>query len=107
MSRQFIDYDPQAGISSWMELDESDGKLHVYREEDVEPLLDHNAELRNTGATDKGIKKCWWHVATIPTTIVLELKRKGIDVFAKGTERAVARELQTNYPYLCTTDKKF
>ena len=107
MTRQFLDYDPQTGISDWMELDESAGQLHVHRSEDVEPLLDRNRELRNTGYADRGIKQCWWHVATIPTTVVLELKKKGLDIFDKNHEAAVTRELQRNYRYLCTTDKRF
>jgi len=103
--KQFLQYDPQTGLSDWFGHD--DQAIYIHQEEDVEPLLRRNAELRHTGGTDRGIKEDWWLVASIPVTVVAAMKNKGIDVFNKDHEQAVERELRTNYPYLLTTEKRF
>lgn len=107
MTKEFLHYDPHTGISDWAEDDILGRTFTLHRQEDVEPLLDRNAELRNTGGTDRGIKEDWWLVASIPMTVVMQLKNKGIDVFRAADEKAVERELRTNYPYLLTTGKRF
>lgn len=103
MSRYF-DYDPITGLS---EIQDWDGeRVTVHQYEDVEPLIEQNKRSQQLGLADSGIKKGLFLYARIPMTVVLELKKKGLDVFDKNVSaRRLEREIDRNYPYLKVTTK--
>lgn len=103
--KKWTEYDPETGITEIDYASDDDDKLVVQKIEDVEGLLDRNQELRNSGATDVGIKKGLWHVASIPVTVQYELLKKGINIFQKDDHRKMWEEINANYPYLKTTNK--
>ena len=101
---EFFDYDPLTGIEERYE--ESDGKIHLHSYQDVEPILDHTAALRNSGAPDDAWKKTGVTVyAKIPMICIGQMMKKGIRFFDPNHIGAVVREVNQNYPYLKTTDK--
>ena len=107
MSKEFFDYDPYDGMSYWEE-DPITGVVTIEQTEDVEPLVERNKIWANESATDGGIKQGMWHYADIPMTMVLEMKKRGINLLhpSPGDWQALFREVETNYPYLKTTHKK-
>lgn len=102
---KFFDFDPLNGVTSYTDTDEMTGLTYVRQEEDVEPLLDHTKELANTSATDSGMKEGMWLYAQIPPTVIIELKKKGIDIYNRMDHKRLFKELNTNYKYLKTTQK--
>lgn len=103
---QFFDYNPMNNTTEYFDFDQSTGQSFLHTVGDVEPVKTRAKELRNSGLADEGIKKGMWHYAYLPPTVILELRAKGINVLAKHDGKALMREINTNYPYLKTTDKR-
>lgn len=103
MSR-YYDYDPTTGLH---EIQDWDGeRVTVHQYEDVEPLIEQNKRAVQLGLADSGIKKGMFLYARIPMTVVLEMKKKGLDVFDKNVSaRRLEQEINQNYPYLKVTSK--
>ena len=102
-------------MGKWVDVDQNglhetgdyeDGKLVITKSEDVEPLLERNKELRATKATDIGIKKGLWHYASIPATVEYELLKRGINISRAEDRKKMFDVIESEYPYLKTTDKK-
>lgn len=88
-------------MQSW-----DDTRVTVHQYEDVEPLIEQNKRAAQLGLTDSGIKKGLFLYARIPMTVVMELKKKGLDVFDKNVSaRRLEQEINQNYPYLKVTSK--
>lgn len=102
---KYFEYNPDNGVTETTDIDEMTGLVTIHQQEDVEPLIDRCKFRANHGLTDHGIKKGLWHYASLPTTVVLELRNKGIDVFDKNCSQRLFREINANYPYLKTTAK--
>lgn len=102
---KWIDYNPKTGVRETTYASDEDNSLIVRKEQDVSGLLDRNLELRNSRATDIGIKKGLWHYASIPLTVQYELLKKGLSIFRRQDWRAIFDEINRNYPNLKTTDK--
>lgn len=102
---EFFEYDPLSGIKTDFDYEEETGNVILHRTQDVQPLLDHNAKLRNSGATDKGIKESWWLYAKIPPIFMLKMRAKGINVEDGNHIDRVLQEINTNFPHLKTTVK--
>lgn len=101
----FLSYDPVTGVRHDFDYDEVTGNAYITYSQDVQAVLDRNQRLRAEGTADKGIKAGWWQYASIPLTVVMEMKSRGIDLFkAKDVER-VFQEIDERYPYLKLTDK--
>ena len=102
----FFDYDPLYGVKRTFDYDESVGDFHMRTEQDVEPLLRRNAEARAIGAYDSPRRDLKFY-ASIPATVIMELRKKGIDIFRMDAdqERRFFHEINTNYPLLKVTDK--
>ena len=104
---KWVEYDPLSGITNHHDYNEETGKLTIARSQDVTSILERAKSIRNDSAADLGIKKGFWHYCTIPVTIQLELKKKGLDVFSQDqtmTNRII-KEINQNYPYLKMTQK--
>lgn len=102
-----FDYDPLTGLRTMIETVDLDrgADITIYQEEDVEPALDICKAAANEGVTDHGIKSGFWHYCHIPDTVVMELKKKGIDITKKADHRKMFDEINANYPYLKVTAK--
>ena len=103
---QFFDYDPNTGVQDFFAFDEINGVARIKSVQDVEPLLNRQKLYRDEGLKDRGIKSGLWHYASIPTTVAMELRNKGIDIFNKDHQKAMFKEINTNYPHLKATVKK-
>jgi hypothetical protein len=101
----FFEFDPISGIRTDFDYDEQTGNVILQRSQDVSALLDHNAALRNAGATDRGIKESWWLYAKIPPIFMLKMRAKGINVEDGRHMDRVLAEINTNFPHLKTTQK--
>lgn len=94
-----FDYDPVTGQSTYFDFDPLDGKTYLRTEEDVQPLLDLNAAYRNEGI--KNAKGSWIrHYATVPMTVILAMRVKGINFYNKDHQKRVFQEIEINYPHL-------
>jgi hypothetical protein len=101
---KFVDYDPTRGVETYEDM--NDGHLQIHYKQDLDPLLDYTARLRNDGLTDHGIKNDLWHYAQIPPVIIMEMRFKhGVDVFKKADLKRVFELINREYPKLKTTEK--
>lgn len=101
-----LDHDKFSGITEFIETDGDIAKVHSVQ--DVEPLIELNKARANEGICDQGIKDGMWHYCDIPMTILIEMKKKGINLFhpSPGDWKRFFNEVNTNYPYLKTTHKR-
>ena len=101
---EFFDYDPLNGVRQEFDYDESTGNAHITSVQDVEPLLDWNAAIRNAGTDKRQIKESWWLYAKIPPIFMIKMRAKGIDCANPAHADRVYQEVNTNYPKLKCTD---
>jgi len=105
---EFFDYNPDTGVTEYFSYDEATGDVTIRHEQDVEAVLQRAKHLRDSGKGDLGIKNNWWHYCILPTTVQIELRQKGIDFMSKDPRdlKRLFQEIDANYPYLKTTNKK-
>lgn len=104
--KRLFDYDPMTGITEYFHYDEKSGKWAIETVQDVELLLDLNkAKQNNTDYSKDGMKREWWHVATIPPVIQLKwLREDGIDIYNKDHWPRVKQKLNDpDWKYLRTS----
>ena len=95
------------GVTEYFSYDEDTGKSHITTVQDVQPLLDYNANLRNQGIKDvkeKGTPMLR-HYASVPMVVINEMLNKGINFFDKNDFARVIQEINVNYPWLKVTTK--
>jgi hypothetical protein len=102
---KFVEYDPYTGVKTTTYIPDDDDVVHVTKEQDVQPLLEMNAEARNTQSADGGIKRGLWKYCSIPMVVCYELMKKGINVYNPDHMPKVLAEINSHYPYLKNTDK--
>jgi hypothetical protein len=96
---ELFDYDPMTGATEYYDFDPMSGQAKVTAVQELKPLLDHNLALRNEGI--KNVKGSpIRHYATVPMTVILEMKSRGIDFYDKNDAPKVFREIESNYPHL-------
>lgn len=104
--KKWTDYDPHTGLYTVDRAQDGDDLVHTTKLQDVEPLVERNKELINSGATDIGIKKGLWHYMSIPLGVQYEILEKyGINVNNRNHWPALFRLVNEHYPYLKTTSK--
>ena len=89
--KRLIDYDAETQTEIWHDYDPITRETTIAEIQDVEPLLDSNQAVRNfdTGGakglneySKQGIKNNWWHVASIPNSVMVKWKKElGIDIY--------------------------
>ena len=100
---RWTEYDAYTGVTEINVASDMDEEVTVHRVQDVQPLLDHTAEARNTKAADgKNQVKLY---CSIPPVVQYELLNKGINVFNPDHMPKVLAEINTNYRHLKYTDK--
>jgi hypothetical protein len=96
------------GVTEYFDYDELSGKVAIRTVQDVQPLLERNAALRNGGLKDKDLNPggpMMRHYASVPMVVINEMLNKGIDFFDKNDFPKVIDEINKSYPYLKVTDK--
>ena len=102
---EFFSYDPLTGLEERYE--ERDGKIHLHTYQEVGKILDHTKALRNEGQTDAAWKKQGFtSYAQLPLIAIGHMAKKGIRMFDPNHGKAVLREVNQNYQYCITTDKR-
>jgi hypothetical protein len=101
---QFLDFDPDNNVRQDFEFDEATGEAHIHYTSDIQPLLDYNKALANSGHNDAGIKQNWWLYAKIPPIFQLKLRARGYKLDSTDDTARLLAEINTNAPALkCTT----
>lgn len=102
----FFDHDPLTGVTQTYDYDPLTDTHAITSHQDVSSVLDRIQQVRNNpDYWKKGVKKEFAHYAVIPTVVELALLKKGIKLGDPETEKRLLHEINTNYPYLKTTDK--
>lgn len=99
----FFEVDPLTGIRSDFKWNEMAQEYTIVRSADVEPYLDAAKDMANEGMHSADIKKGWWHYATIPPIVQLQLRAKGINISDPDHQKRMIQEINTNYKHLKTT----
>ena len=74
--KRLLDYDPLTKTQTWHLYDHQTKKTEIKTVQDVEAVLERNKQLANNDEYKKqGIKQDWYHMATIPNTILMEWKK--------------------------------
>lgn len=76
MESRLLDIDPLSGAVETFHYDEAEDLFHIETVEDITPLIEHNKYLAN--CTPAGWKGGMHRVATIPASVVTELRKQGI-----------------------------
>jgi hypothetical protein len=97
--KRLLEYDPNTGLKTFHDYDETEDKTIVSYEQDVEPILERNKRLQNEASGSMG-DLC--HVASIPSSIQLKwLVEHGVDITDRDHMPGVKRLLNSNeYRYL-------
>ena len=99
----FMEISPD-GIKTDWKWNENDQEYTLIRTQDVEGCLDVAKIARNEGGLNReDIKRSWWHYATIPPIVIIQMRAKGINVFDPDHEKRMLAEINTNYPHLKMT----
>jgi len=100
----FLSYDPKTGVRKFLDLD--DDTLFIHAEQDVEPLLDHTADLRNSRIYDERGREFNLY-CKIPPVVQLKLRQMGINIYSKDPEmiRKMFQAINAHFPYLKVTNK--
>ena len=102
-----FDYDAETGVTTHFDYDPIKDAVSLTYSQDVTGFLDRMKMMRNDESySQKGIKEDWWHYCSIPPVIEMELLKKGLSLDRKDDHKAIFREINANYPYLKSTDKK-
>lgn len=81
------------------------GKIVIYREQDVQPYLEENARKRAEFTKRRNSRMRL--VADIPNVVVEQWMRMGVNIFDKNDNKKVEKLLNSNeYAYLRTSPGK-
>lgn len=108
MSKRLIDYDPISRTSTYHDYDHETKKTIITETQDVTDYLERNKALAGESEYKrKGIKSDWYHYATVPNTVLVEIMRKhNIDINNKDDLPKFELVLSSNeYRYLRTVDR--
>jgi len=104
-----MEWNPHRGTWTEYEDDNQTGGVIIHTKQDVQPVLDRNKKLRNSGINDYGglkDKSDFKHYASIPAHVELALKQKGIDIYNQKHTKELIREIERNYPECKVTNRK-
>lgn len=84
-----------------------DGKMYIRKSEDVEALLEENADARNQGNNGYGRSRLWRKIGSIPCIVVEKILREhGVNILDGSPEadRYIREFLQKNNKFM-TVDR--
>lgn len=94
------------GTTEYFNYDELTDITTITTVQDVSGTLDRLKSIRNETGDKSLIKEEFWHYATIPAVVEIELRNKGINLYDKNDTKRILQEINQNYPYLKSTNKK-
>lgn len=100
-----FDVDPDTGMQTYFDYDPINDQVGLTYQQDVTGFLDRLRAMRNEKVTDAGIKEEWWHYASIPPVVEIELRNRGLDLNNKDHMKDILKVINAEFPYLKTTDK--
>ena len=107
MSKEY-DYDPVNGSYTILE-DNPSGGVIIHTKQDIKPAIDWATKQRNSGQNDLGglrDKDDLKHYATIPLGAIMDMRKKGINVWDPNQTKEMIREIERNYPLCKVTNRK-
>ncbi len=103
---ELLKYDPLTGVSTYFDFDDESGKTIITKHQDVRPVLDYAAEVRNAGNWNRRLADDYGeHYAIIPPIVEMELMQKGINIHDPNCTKRLLEEINANYPYLKLTGR--
>lgn len=104
---EFFSYNPDTGVTHSTDFDELTGTMYVHAEQDLTPLIERNKLYKTHSANDDTDVE-FFRYASIPNAVVMQLKRRGFNVFTKDQSELlkIRSILQSEYPDLVTTNKR-
>lgn len=102
--KRFFDANKDAGTVNYFDYDDQTDEITIQTVQDVSGLLDQLRNKRND-IGDRAIKEEFWHYATIPAVVEIELRNKGIDIYDKNCTKRLYKEINENYPWLKASNK--
>ena len=105
--KRLLDFNPLTGVAQYHEYDSLTKKTTIETVQNVDRYLERNKCLRDDESYSKeGIKKEWWHAASIPVVVQYKwLKDYGVDIFNKDHAQKVNKLLDSpDWRYLKTTE---
>jgi hypothetical protein len=105
--KRLLSHDPVTRTTTYHHYDPSTNQTLIETVQDVKPILERNKRLaNNTDYKKSGIKKDWYHFATVPNVILMELKTKyHLDFNRKEDLPKIEKVLQRDYKRLLTVDR--
>lgn len=101
-----FDIDADTGVKTLFDYDPIRDQVFLTYEQDVTGFLDRmNAIRNNPELSAKGIKEDWWHYASIPEVVEMELMKKGLSLHNKDHMKRILKEINEHYPHLRATEK--
>ena len=103
--KKVLDHDPLTHTTQYHHYNNLTGETTIETVQDVEPYLELAKTLRNDESySKKGIKESFWHYATIPNSVIEQIRQKhGLNVFEPNDSKAVFKVLNSEYPALKVT----
>lgn len=99
--------DPVTGLEQHFLYDQLDDVVGLRIVADYEPILDRNKFLQNDDDYRKrGIKRGFWHAASIPPTVVYQWLTEGFDIFKADTKDIEKRLNRPENQWLRTTSRR-
>jgi hypothetical protein len=94
------------GTTEYFNYDELTDTTTITTVQNVSSTLDRLKSIRNETGDKSLIKEEFWFYATIPQIVEIELRNKGINLYDKNDTKRILQEINQNYPYLKSTNKK-
>ena len=87
--------------------DHNEDRLYIQHVEDVEPLLDENKEVKNSGTNGYSESRLWRKIGSIPLIVAEKILREhGVNILDGSAEsRKYIREFLQKNPAFMTVDK--
>ena len=107
MTKLVLSHDPLTKETVYFSFDDHTNQVQITHEQDVSVHLDYAHELAiDSGRTQDGIRKDFWHYAHVPASVIMEMKQKhGVDVMERAHAKKVFDLLNTEYKRFKTTAK--
>jgi len=102
---QFLDYNESRGTWYTTDYNAHEDVLYINTHQDVDPVLERMKWERNSGIGDANVKGNFWHYASIPAWVEIEIKQKyGFSIHDRNATKDLLRVINRDYPWLKTTN---
>lgn len=100
-----IVFDQQVGKTQHYGYNPDTDTHAIQTTEDVSGLLDALANKRTQTMKSFGKVEEWAHYCSIPPTVQIELRNRGLDINNREHLKRICRIIDSEYPYLKATTK--